>query len=106
MSGADTYRVILTGDALTDLERICDCVREDSPQNAATIAESILTATDSLAFMPGRYKRVGTSLSRRTPIHTTTDWPFIIYYRVEKIQMAVYILTIRHGRRRQPRRFS
>jgi plasmid stabilization system protein ParE len=31
--------------------------------------------------------------------------PYIIYYRVLEDQKVVQILTIRHGSRRQPRRF-
>jgi len=32
--------------------------------------------------------------------------PFIIYFRIDDDPAAVYILSIRHGRHRQPRRFE
>ena len=55
----DTHRVILTGDALGDLEDIADFIRRHSPQNAAAVAKQILDAIDSLAFLPARFKQVG-----------------------------------------------
>ena len=39
---ADTHRVILTAEALHDLEGIAQCIREQTPQAAASVAESIL----------------------------------------------------------------
>jgi plasmid stabilization system protein ParE len=41
---ADTHRVILAADALADLEAIADYIHQSSPQNAATVAERILSA--------------------------------------------------------------
>ena len=101
-----TYRVILTNEALSDLEGIADYIRQHSPQNAATVAEKILDAIDSLATMPKRFKRVGKSRKRGTPVHAMVVRPFIVYYRVAEPPGAVFILNVRHGARRQPRRFE
>ena len=102
----DTHRVILTAVALADLENIAHFIHQDSPQNAATVAELILDAVDSLAFMPSRFRRVGKSRKRGTPILAMVVRPFIIYYRVDDPTLAVFILNIRHGSRRQPNRFA
>lgn len=103
---ADIYRIILTAAALSDLEAIATFIRQHSEQNAANVAQTILDAIDSLASMPSRFKQVGRSRRRGTPVHAMVVRPFILYYRVERSQSAVYDLTIRHGSRRQPRRFE
>jgi plasmid stabilization system protein ParE len=102
----DAHRVILTADALADLEDIARYIREHSPQNAADVANAILDAIDSLTAMPARYKVVGRSKKRGTPVHGMVVRPFIVYYRVEQGPPAVYVLHVRHGTRRQPRRFA
>ena len=103
---ADTHRVILTAEALHDLEGIAQCIREQTPQAAASVAESILDAIDSLTFMPGRFRQVGKSRKRGSPVHAMVVRPFIVYYRLEAGSAAVHVLHIRHGRRQQPRRFD
>jgi plasmid stabilization system protein ParE len=102
----DTHRVIVTADALRDLEEIARFIRERSPQNAAAVAEAILGAIDSLAFMPRRFRRVGKSRKQGSIVHASVVRPFIIYYRVEDTPAAVYILHVRHGSRRPPRVFD
>jgi plasmid stabilization system protein ParE len=103
---ADTHRVILTAGALRDLEDIAQYVHQHSPQNAAPVAETVLDAIDSLALMPARYRRVGKSRRRGSPVHAMVVRPFVVYFRVEDTPAVVYILTIRHGSRRQPRHFE
>ena len=103
---SETHRVILTDDALGDLEVIAHYIRQHSPQNATTVAQTILDAIDSIALMPARSRRVGKSRRRGSPIHAMVVRPFIIYFRIDDDPAAVYILNIRHGRRRQPRRFG
>ena len=45
----DAHRVILTAEALSDLEDIAHYIRQYSPLNAVTVAETILNSIDSLA---------------------------------------------------------
>ena len=99
-----THHVILTKEALTDLEEIAAYIRQRSPQNAAAVAEKILDAVDSLAFMPDRFKRVAKSRKRGSPVHAMVVRPFLVYYRVDHPQSAVHILKVIHGARRQPHR--
>jgi plasmid stabilization system protein ParE len=102
----NTFRAILTKEALADLEGIAEYIRQRSPQNAVAVADAILNAIDSLAYMPSRFKRVGKSRKRGTDIHAMVVRPFIIYYRVDEQPGTVHILSVVHGARKQPRRFG
>jgi plasmid stabilization system protein ParE len=56
--------------------------------------------------LPHRYKvhehRKDPSLAVRSmPVP-----PFIVYYRVDDVRLSVRVLSVRHGARRQPRRFK
>ena len=102
----DSHRVILTAEALSDLQAIAAHIRKQSPQNAALVAERLLDTIDSLAALPTRFKVVGKSRRRGTPVHAVVVRPHIIYYRVDDRPAAVYVLHVRHGARRQPRRFE
>ena len=101
----EAHRVILTAEALSNLEGIARYIRQHSPQNAAAVATAILDTVDSLAEMPTRFRRVGTSRKRGTPVHSVVVRPFIIYYRVDANPPSVHVLFVRHGSRRQPRTF-
>ena len=103
---SDTRRVILAPEALSDLEGIADYIRQDSPQNAAAVAERILKAIDSLAMMANRGRQVGRSRRRGSPIRAMIVRPFIVYYRIDEEPAAVYVLNRRHGSRCPPRRFE
>jgi plasmid stabilization system protein ParE len=101
-----THRVIITGEALSDPTRITAYIRQTSPQNAALVADRIVQAMDSLNYLPDRFKQVGRSRKRGSPVHGMVVKPFIVYYRVDPIAHYVFILNIIHGARRQPRHFN
>jgi plasmid stabilization system protein ParE len=101
----DTHRVIITADALSNLESIADYIAIRSPQNAASVAKQVLGAIDSLAFMPDRFRQAGNSKKRGSPVHAMVVRPFIVYYRVDSNPAVVYVLTVKHGSQRQPLRF-
>ena len=103
---AERFRVIISDEALADLEGIASYIRQQSPQNAAAVAERLLNAIDSLDFMPNRFRQAGRSRRRETNIHAMVVRPFIVYYRIDLQPPVVHILTIRHGARRQPRRLG
>jgi plasmid stabilization system protein ParE len=100
-----THRIVLTAEALANLQAIARYIRGHSPQNAASVAESLLDAIDGLASMPDRFRRAGISRQRGTPVHAMVVRPFIVYYRIDAHPAAVFVLQVRHGSRRQPRRF-
>jgi plasmid stabilization system protein ParE len=101
-----THRIIITAEALSNLQGIAAYIRKDSPQNAAAVARAIVDTVDSLAKMPTRFRRVGKSRKRGSPVHAVVVRPFIIYYRVDPQPAAVFVLQVLHGKRRQPRRFD
>ena len=103
---ADTHRVILTANALSELESIARYIHQFSPENAVAVSENILGAIDSLAFMPTRFPLVGRSRKRGTPIRVRVLQPFLIYFRIDEPAAEVYVLHIRHGKRRRLQRFS
>ena len=101
---SDTHRIIITDDALSELEGIARYIRQHSPQNAANVAAKILDSIDSLALMPNRFRQVGKSKKRGTEIRAMLVRPYIVYYRIEDDSLVVFVLTIRHASQRQPRR--
>ena len=99
------YRVIFSRRAATDLQLIHDYIQRESPQNAAAVATELIGAIDSLELLPHRYPvhrghRPPAAAVRRMPVP-----PFLVYYRVTDRPRVFGVITIRHGSRRQPRRF-
>jgi plasmid stabilization system protein ParE len=101
-----SYHVIITAQALADIQQIFDYIQQRSPQNAPEVIRKILDTIDSLASLPSRHKIVGRSRKTGSRVHSTVVSSYIIYYRVDVKPAAVFVLTIRHGSRRQPRRFK
>jgi plasmid stabilization system protein ParE len=99
------YRVRITPRASNDIIAICAHIEGSSPQNAAGVAQELIDAIDSLDLFPHRYK---VHEHRRDPSKTVRSMPvppFIVYYRVRDADLVVEIISVRHGARRQPRRF-
>jgi plasmid stabilization system protein ParE len=99
------YKVIFTAKALDCLRGIFEYIEERSPQNAHAMAQEIIRAVDSLDFFPNRFKIHVHTRDPSRSVHSMPVPPFIVYYRVSDPLKAVRILEIRHGARRQPRRF-
>lgn len=102
----NSYHVNITNRAYRDIEAIFEYIQQESPQNAAKVIERILDAIDDLNFMPTRFRVAGKSRKRGNPIHARVMRPFIIYYRIDTSAQRVFIVEVRHGARRQPRRFE
>ncbi|HZZ44372.1 MAG TPA: type II toxin-antitoxin system RelE/ParE family toxin [Tepidisphaeraceae bacterium] len=96
----------LTKEAMADIQNIYDHIEQDSPQNAAKVVREILAGADSLSFMPTRFRQVGKSISRGSPVHAVVIRPFILYYRIEHHSRVLFVLSIYHGRQQQPQRFQ
>jgi len=93
-------------EASQDLFKIVDVIQLESPGNATKVAEDLFGAVDSLALLPHRFRiHKSTSLPTRI-VRAMRMPPFIIYYRIRAEERWVEILTIRHGARRQPKRFK
>jgi addiction module RelE/StbE family toxin len=100
------YRILFSARAAADLASIHQYIQRDSPQNATSVAAELVVAVDSLELLPHRYpiyQGRGNAMRevRRMPVP-----PFLIYYRIDDARSSVGVITIRHGKQRQPRRFS
>jgi addiction module RelE/StbE family toxin len=102
---AATHRVIISNQAIADLQHIFTYIQQDSSQNAATVINRLLEAIDKLDEFPSRYGIVGRSRKRGTAIHRMSVRPFLVYYSVDDARGVVVVLVVRHGARRQPVRF-
>lgn len=103
----DTHRIVVTSRARAELKAATEYVRtHSSPDNAVAMAARILSAVDTLGALPHRYKQVGRSRAHGSPVHVLVVDPYLVYYRVDDRPAAVFVLTIWHGARRQPRRFE
>ena len=100
----DTHEVILLPEARGDIAKIVAYIRYDSRQNAANVGDRLLAAISSLSHMPGRFKQVGRSRARGSPVHAMVVNPFVVYYRIDPDE--VYVLHVQHGARRRPRKFE
>lgn len=98
-------RVILSPRAFADLDAIVDYIARDSPSNAAKVIDRLQNAMQSLAQMPYRYRAVQGGSTAPTAVRRMPVPPFLVYYEVLRVHRTVRILTIRHGRQRQPKRF-
>jgi len=101
-----SYRVRLLPEASADLRGIFDYIELDSPQSATAVARMLIDAVDSLAEFPHRYKVHRDTHQPRRVVRSMPVPPFILYYRVDDATRLVEVLTIRHGARRQPKRFK
>lgn len=102
---ADQYTVRIMPRASNDLAAICTYIEKDSPQNAASVAQELLNAIDSLDILPHHYK---VHEHRKDPSKTVRSMPvppFIVYYRVVDRLRVIEVVAIVHGSRRQPHRF-
>ncbi len=102
----ERYSVKVMPEASTDLTGIFDYIEPESPQNAPSVIETLFTAVDSLDHLPHRYKVHRSNRNPDRVVRSMVVAPFIVYYRIFESQRIVEILTIRHGARRQPRRFK
>jgi addiction module RelE/StbE family toxin len=87
--------------AAADLEEIFEYVEKDSPENAARLIRRLLTAIDSLQFMPNRNKPIKGAAALGEQIRSMPVRPYLIRYHVKDSTRVVTILSVRHGARRQ-----
>ena|SRR5687767_11453586 len=102
----DLYRVIILPRALKDLQELFGFIEQQSLQSAAGVAARIIAAIDSLELLPHRHKVHASSRDPSRVVRSMQVAPFILYYRTDDKRRLVRILTIRHGARRQPKRFK
>jgi plasmid stabilization system protein ParE len=88
-------KVFIRARAYDDLAGIVQWIAADSPQNARSVAERILTAIElRLALFP--------SLGRRGRVEGSREWivaglPYVIVYQVDDARDVIVVLGIFHG---------
>jgi plasmid stabilization system protein ParE len=100
------YRVVIVPHASAELVRIFEYIERDSPQNAQSVIAELFGAIDSLDGLPYRCEVHRSNKNPERIVRSMVVRPFIIYYRVIERDHVVEVQTVRHGARRQPRRFK
>lgn len=98
----DTYHIIFTRRAASDLEGIFNYIANRSPGTAPRIIERLVNAIDSLATFPHRYRVIDPQPRIRGEIRMMPVSPYLVYYRILQSQSAVRVITVRHGSRTRP----
>ena len=99
------YRIIISPEAAADLQAIHDYIAADSRDHAARMVGRILASIETLKGAPQRAVVEHTARRTAHPVRSTPVGRYVIYFRVMPPDQVVYILTIRHGARRPPRKF-
>jgi plasmid stabilization system protein ParE len=102
----DSYRVVISGRAAADIVAVHDYIAADSPQNAAAVARRILQAIDQLGVFPHRYPIYQGRRRPSTAVRRMPEPPVLVYYKINEPDRVVEVITVRHGKRRQPRKFG
>ena len=103
---ATRYHLIISPCASADINAIHQYIANDSEQNAASMIEQLVDALDGLEEFPHRYRVAEHLKSGRGETRVMLVPPYLVYYRILEKQLAVRIITIRHGARRQPRKLD
>jgi len=99
------YRIIVLARAFSELDDIIDYIAKRSPQNAAAVIDRLWEAMQSLSEFPHRFKVHAHHRDRAKIVHSMPVGPHLMYFRINEQQYVVRILSVRHGSRKQPRRF-
>jgi len=102
----ETFRLIITPRAGSDLQRIYDYIARDSEQNAAGMITRILDAIDLLKQLPHRTVIERQNPKLRYPVRSLPVRPYVVYFRVLDDDRVVRILHVKHGARGGTGRFG
>jgi len=94
------FKVFLSDEALTDLERIVAYIAFDNPEAAQRMGDQLLDATETLAELTERGRVVPEF--RRPEIREIIVRSYRIIYRVSKSEKSVEIIRFWHGARGFP----
>ena len=100
------YRITLSRQAGTDLERISANINLTSAQNAPRVIHRILDAIDLLQHFPHRSLVAGQRKGVRHPVRSVPVQSWIIFFAVLEKQQTVRILRVRHGSQRRLKRYD
>lgn len=99
------YQPILADKASREIDEICKFIAANSAQGAETVAREFAKVIESLGFLPYRNRVYERRKDPKLAVRTATAFQYILYYRINEQALTVEIFTVRHGARRQPKRF-
>ena len=104
----DSYEVILTPDAISDLTELRDHIADVlvAPDTARGYIRHIREEVSTLKQMPNRHILVKEEPWRSRSIRRMNVKNFIVYYRVDEAHRRVYILNVIYNKRDQLRALS
>ncbi len=102
---ATRYRIHISKRAGADLQRIFDGIATNSRQNASNVLRRIMASIDGLKDVPHR-TIVSGQQSQARPVRSLPEQSWMIFFEVHHDHHEVRILRIRHGSRRQLKRYK
>lgn len=91
-------RIIVTEGAVRDLERCRHYLRQRSLEAARRAARAIAQRFSQLAIHPALGRPVSDTPELRELIISFGDAGYVVLYRHEPVDDAVYVLAVRHQR--------
>ena len=85
---------------------IIDYIAPQSPANAAKLIDRLWESMQGLKGPAAPLRRRFRAAPAEAGGRRMLVAPYLVYYRVDDAARVVRILTVRHGRQRQPRRFK
>ena len=95
----DRYDILLTTDALEDINEITKYIREKfaSPTLAEKYFNELFDTVKSLEYMPGRFEKVTMKYIKRDNIRKIIYKNFLVFYHIDEEKQNVYILRVRYA---------
>jgi plasmid stabilization system protein ParE len=95
------YRVELSPRALADIDGIVGHIHQDSPVAATRFRERLLTKIGNLTSFPRGYSRAPEEAGCSIEVRQTFVGRYRILFTIRDEDALVYVLTVRHGARRE-----
>ena len=92
------YKVVLSPEAIADVEAIVRRIARDNPIAAERIGYALLNRANILENFP----LLGTSVPKKPGIRKLVSYPYLIYYRPRQKDGIIDILRYWHGAQQQP----
>ena len=104
----DSYEIIMTDDATTDLIELRDYIAEVllAPETALSYIRAIRAEISTLSEMPARIRTVDDEPWHSRGIRRIIAKNFYVYYRIDESSKRVYILNIIYNKRDQLRQLG
>jgi plasmid stabilization system protein ParE len=100
------FRIIMKKRAAADLEGIFNQIALDSVNKAVGFIHRILMSIENLSDFPHRNVVAGQPSDAKYPVRSLSVQSYLIFFRVVDDQQVVRILRVRHGARKQLKRFD